>query len=216
MRLCPLIIPTHTMMPMTAPANRLAPSLRTADAMRPGLLRVRRCLLAVLSWLMVAGPLPCHAQGDPDDAGRTADTARVVAGIISYVRWPQPQPQLQLCLVGLTRYAQQLTEERLSTPGQRITPRLVTDLTAAALEGCRLVYIGKLSEADYRKLLPQVVDHPVLSFTEADVSCDTGSMFCLKSRDKQIAFDANLDAIARSGLRVHPSVLQLARRKPSP
>ena len=38
-------------------------------------------------------------------------------------------------------------------------------------------------------------------------------MFCLDVRDAGVGFETNLDAVARSGVRVNPRVLQLARRK---
>ena len=31
--------------------------------------------------------------------------------------------------------------------------------------------------------------------------------------DEQVSFEVNLDSVARSGVRIHPSVLQLSRRK---
>ena len=49
-----------------------------------------------------------------------------------------------------------------------------------------------------------------------DRSCTVGTMFCLRLTEAQIGFDVNLDAIARSGLRVHPNALQIARRKGPP
>ncbi|MCO2146029.1 YfiR family protein, partial [Pseudomonas aeruginosa] len=41
-------------------------------------------------------------------------------------------------------------------------------------------------------------------------------MFCLNVGGPRITFEANLDSIARSGVRVHPSVLKLARRQATP
>jgi len=53
----------------------------------------------------------------------------------------------------------------------------------------------------------------VLSISEADDPCTVGSLFCLRVSDQQVAFDVNLDSVARSGVRIHPSVLQLSRRR---
>jgi hypothetical protein len=41
-------------------------------------------------------------------------------------------------------------------------------------------------------------------------------MFCLNVDDEPITFDINLDAVARSGVRVQPNVLKLARRPLTP
>jgi hypothetical protein len=37
-------------------------------------------------------------------------------------------------------------------------------------------------------------------------------MFCLGISDEHVGFKVNLDAVARSGIRVHPNVLQLGKR----
>jgi YfiR/HmsC-like len=41
--------------------------------------------------------------------------------------------------------------------------------------------------------------------------CTDGGMFCMEAGPQSVRFNANLDAIARSGLRVHPLVLRIAR-----
>ena len=54
---------------------------------------------------------------------------------------------------------------------------------------------------------------PLLSISERQELCQTDCMFCLDVRDAGVGFETNLDAVARSGVRVNPRVLQLARRK---
>lgn len=58
--------------------------------------------------------------------------------------------------------------------------------------------------------------HPVLTIAEHDPSCTAGGMFCLNVDGDRVSFDINLDAVARSGVRVHPNVLNLARRPVTP
>lgn len=78
---------------------------------------------------------------------------------------------------------------------------------------CDAIYIGKLSQDERARLFTAVSGHPVLSMSEADDPCTVGSLFCLRVSDRQVAFDVNLDSVARSGVRIHPSVLQLSRRR---
>ena len=61
-----------------------------------------------------------------------------------------------------------------------------------------------------------VAGHPVLTISENDPSCTAGGMFCLNVDGERVSFDINLDAVARSGVRVHPNVLNLARRPGAP
>jgi hypothetical protein len=55
----------------------------------------------------------------------------------------------------------------------------------------------------------------VVSISEGGDQCTVGSLFCLRVGDEQVSFEVNLDSVARSGVRIHPSVLQLSRRKPA-
>jgi hypothetical protein len=45
--------------------------------------------------------------------------------------------------------------------------------------------------------------------------CSDGGMFCLDAGTTAARFTVNLDAVARSGLRVNPSVLLIARNAPA-
>jgi hypothetical protein len=153
---------------------------------------------------------------DAADAKRPQEIAQFVAGVSSYVRWPVVYPELQMCVMGDTKYAAALLDGSTGVSVQHIRARRLAAKSDVVSHECNMVYIGSLSNADRDKLFAQLNDQPILSISEPDISC-VGSMFCLKFRDGQIAFDVNLDAIARSGLRVHPSVLQLAKRRaPSP
>jgi hypothetical protein len=51
----------------------------------------------------------------------------------------------------------------------------------------------------------------VLLLGEGADFCSDGGMFCLEPGAGASRFGANLDAIARSGLRVNPLVLRIAR-----
>lgn len=155
-----------------------------------------------------------HARADGGaDQKRAAEVAQVVLGIISYVRWPAPAPaavDLQICLAGDTRYADALAEAPGAGPRIR-TLRLAAG-AAAAPEACPVLYIGTLADADRDRLYAQIIGRPILAISEPIVPCSVANMFCLKLRDAHVTFDVNLDAIARSGLRVHPNALRIARR----
>ena len=75
--------------------------------------------------------------------------------------------------------------------------------------------MGKLTDDERRQLFASLTGRPVLSISESDDLCTVGSLFCLRVTDDQVSFEVNLDSVARSGVRIHPSVLQLSRRKPA-
>ena len=169
-------------------------------------------LLTVL--VLLAGPV--HAD-DPATAAQAQQRAeavtQVVLGILSYARWPVEPVPLRLCLIGPTEYTDDLIKGNLQNSGQPLQVRrlLADDLEVA--QACDAVYIGKLDQGERDLLFQAISGHPVLSISEADDPCTVGSLFCLRVSDQQVAFDVNLDSVARSGVRIHPSVLQLSRRR---
>ncbi|MFJ3372996.1 YfiR family protein [Pseudomonas sp. NPDC086251] len=146
---------------------------------------------------------------------RARSVTQVVLGILSYARWPVEPAQLRLCIVGPTEYTDDLVKDTTQATGRPVTvSRLLADNPAIAGE-CDAVYIGKLSSDERSRLFASLTGRPVLSISEADVQCTVGSLFCLRVSDDQVSFEVNLDSVARSGVRIHPSVLQLSRRKPA-
>lgn len=146
---------------------------------------------------------------------RDAAVRQVVLGIISFTRWPTPPARLHLCVTGRPDYAQGFVDtlQAGSTPLE-VQHVEFDDSTLGAT--CQVVYLGELSNTERQQVSAAVAGHPVLTIAEHDPSCTAGSMFCLTIDGERVTFDINLDAVARSGVRVHPNVLNLARRPVTP
>ena len=172
-------------------------------------------LLTSLLACSVLAPCAAWAQtGAVADARRPAEVAQVLFGIISYVRWPVVRQEVRVCMLGAPRYGAAIVDTPASSLGQRI--RVKIPAAPTAVSECDVVYLGSLPEGEREHLLAQIIGKPILSVAEPGTSCTVGTMFCLRLSEAQIGFDVNLDAIARSGLRVHPNALQIARRKAPP
>lgn len=167
-------------------------------------------LLAVMlapAWAQTAFPAPAAS-------GQTvAQLASVVSGIVSYTRWPTAPHAIRLCVLGHPGLLAQLATGGASVPGQRHVVAQAVHVNEDVLLICDAVYVSAMPPENARRLLYQVVGHPVLTVGEGTEFCSDGGMFCLAGGQR---FSANLDAIARSGLRVNPQVLRLARAVPSP
>ncbi|MFJ4158232.1 YfiR family protein [Pseudomonas sp. NPDC089752] len=173
---------------------------------------VHSLLLAVL--LLLAGPAWAEDSATSLQAlQRARAVTQVVLGILSYARWPAEPVPLRLCLVGPTEYADDLIKGNLQNSGQPLQVRRLLADDREVAQACDAVYIGKLDPGQRDRLFQAVSGHPVLSISEADDPCTVGSLFCLRVSDQQVAFEVNLDSVARSGVRIHPSVLQLSRRR---
>jgi len=138
---------------------------------------------------------------------------QVVLGILSYVRWPHEPATLNLCVVGPTEYADNLLRGMVQASGRRVTAqRRALDDTRLGAE-CNVIYLGALNEPERQQVSRTLAGHAVLSIAERDPQCSVGSVFCLEIRSARVSFSVNLDSAARSGVRVHPSVLKLAKRQ---
>jgi hypothetical protein len=168
-------------------------------------------LLCLLTGVASAQPETAVSMADQ----RAKAVTQVVLGILSYARWPVEPAQLRLCVVGPTEYTDDLVKGSTQATGRPVTvTRLLADNPAIASE-CDAVYIGKLTADERNRLFTSLIGRPVLSISEGSNQCTVGSLFCLRVSDDQVSFEVNLDSVARSGVRIHPSVLQLSRRKPA-
>lgn len=170
--------------------------------------------------LMAALPLLCgtlaYAETTPTSTlaeQRATAVTQVVLGILSYARWPVEPAQLRLCLIGPTEYADDLVKGATQATGRPLQVRRLLAEDPRIANECDAIYLGQLNQNERSQLFSAISGHPILSISEADDPCTVGSVFCLRVSDRQVAFEVNLDSVARSGVRIHPSVLQLSRRR---
>jgi hypothetical protein len=138
----------------------------------------------------------------------------VVAGIVSYTRWPADAAPIRLCALGQGK----AVDELLGTDYAGFTPAMTVRRAgnvADAGNECDAVYVGTLPLKSLRDVLRQVTGRPVLMVGEGSEFCTDGGMFCVDPNAANVRLTVNLDAVARSGLRVHPAVLRIARNAPA-
>lgn len=170
-------------------------------------------LLGACTLACAQTPVEPAAGGRVDAQTRTATVAQTVLGILRYVRWPQESPLVQLCIVGPTEYADELTKAQPFTlpGGRQVAVR--REAASEVSSDCRVIYIGALDDEAWRKMFLRLPGRNVVTIGERREQCQAGGMFCLDVREKELSFEVNLDSVDRSGVRVHPNVLLLARRK---
>ncbi|UIF85127.1 YfiR family protein [Cupriavidus sp. UYPR2.512] len=195
-----------------APASALP---RADSARLPPLLR--RALPALLAVTLAVLPamLPPAVTAQPAPQ-RTDLVARVVFSLLGYARWPVERDPVRLCVDSTGRYSARLMEGGTLANGRSVRARQVDVLADMLHPDCDALYVGAMNEARRKRLSGELTGRPVLVIAEEDFECEAGSMFCLSIRDQQVSFRVNLDTLARSGVHVHPGVLQLGRRKGAP
>lgn len=206
---------------------------RTPDK-RP-VARLRGALVLLCAWALVATPAT-HALAQSATAtitatpptaptapttptappSRDANVRQVVLGIVSYTRWPVTPPKVRLCVVGTPDYARDLLAAPLPASVAPIEAQRLAAGDPALGTRCDVVYLGAMSDPERKQLYAGLAGHPVLTISERNDSCTLGAMFCLNVDAERVTFDINLDTVARSGVRVHPNVLKLARKPGTP
>lgn len=166
-------------------------------------------LLLVLIWFKQTSAHEVAADA------RKHDVAQAVFGILSYTRWPSNPSTLRLCVIGPTEYADEVLQGALLPSDRTVTALRISEDDKEIATQCDSMYVGALSEKAWNQLISKVAGQPVLTISEQQERCSSGGMFCLSVHASHTAFEVNLDSVARSGLRIHPKVLQLARRRGS-
>ncbi len=221
---------------VSTPAGAAAIVARTASGRSGRVASLRHAFIAIVCVLSVA---PTVLAGVPPEADVPFDTVQIAAaaspanpaspaisshdssvrqvvlGIVSFTRWPTTPVRLHLCVTGRPDYAAGLTDTLQAGSTVLDVQRVRFDDPGLGI-ACDVVYLGALGNDERTRVRAALAGHPVLTIAEHDESCTAGAMFCLTVDGAHVTFDINLDAVSRSGVRVHPNVLNLARRPLTP
>ena len=144
----------------------------------------------------------------------------IIRGIINYTRWPNTPNPLQACILD-----EHLTSNKKIQIVQYLARALPTEWeaeisiissqhpTASNLAHCHLLYINSLPLEKLQQIVREIAEKPILTIAQESDACSAGIMFCLVDGPKT-RFIVNLDATARSALRINPQVLRLSYRPP--
>lgn len=163
--------------------------------------------LILLLTLLLAG-LPLYAQGITEEA---KSVRSIVSGIVSYTRWPALSGPPRLCIFASSRFADVLNDNSArSLPYLPVIIRTEQEALAARCDG---FYFGSESPAYQVELTNKYSSKALLLIAEQNTECIIGSAFCLIINNDEVRFSVNLDSLSRSGVRVNPDVLMLARNQ---
>lgn len=165
------------------------------------------CRLIVALFFMSMDTPVFAAQTGTDNAVRD-----IVSGIISYTRWPALTGPPALCVFASSSYVAAF-EESDSTPPRPYKTVFVQNEQQALSAQCDAIYFGRESAEQQQQTVNRFHQRPLLTIAEQNADCIIGSAFCLQIQDQRVTFSVNLDALSRSGVRVNPDVLMLARNK---
>lgn len=164
-----------------------------------------RVLLLLL--LLLAG-LPLYAQRI---TAEEKSVRAIVSGIVSYTHWPELSGPPRLCLFSSSRFTRVLSEDvDWVFPYQPVVIRTTQEALSARCDG---FYFGNESPSYQVELMSHYPVKALLLIAEQNIKCIIGSAFCLIINNNEVRFSVNLDSLSRSGVRVSPEVLMLARNQ---
>lgn len=144
-------------------------------------------------------------------AGQDSAVRDMVSGIVSYTRWPSPSGKPTLCIFASSAYVSTLNG---GNPDARpYAPVTVQNEQEALAARCDAIFFGRESAEQQQQIINHFQPRPLLTIAGQNTDCIIGSAFCLQIHSQRVTFSVNLDALSRSGVRVNPDVLMLARNK---
>ncbi|MEX5413322.1 DUF4154 domain-containing protein [Atlantibacter hermannii] len=152
--------------------------------------------------------IPSIAELPSSGANNDEAVQRIVSGIISYTRWPTLLAAPRICIFRSSRLAKLVTDN--ITP-LSYTPVIIENSEQALASQCDGLYFGEERPEEQVKLIEAYQPRPLLLIAEQNTQCLIGSSFCLNINVTPVKFAVNLDSLSRSGVRVNPDVLMLAR-----
>ena len=155
------------------------------------------------------------ADGSTNTRSGASDVAKnvrmMVSGIVSYTRWPALSGPPKLCIFSSSRFSTALQENAATS--LPYLPVIIHTQQEAMISGCNGFYFGNESPTFQMELTEQYPSKALLLIAEQNTECIIGSAFCLIIHNNDVRFAVNLDALSRSGVKVNPDVLMLARKK---
>lgn len=142
----------------------------------------------------------------------------LIFSVIEYTRWPAADKPALLCVTAGGARGADLLRAMPSRPAALRLDTREIEANRNPPTACDVVVFEAWDLSIQRQVLRAQADRPVMSVGFGTEFCSDGGILCLAlphAADRH--FEVNLDAVARSGLRISPRVLQLARppRKPA-
>ena len=171
------------------------------------------CNFFLISWhraalvLMLSMPCGLAIGGTLSETDKSVRS--IISGIVSYTRWPALSGKPNLCIFASSHYVEALSAE--GPDALPYAPVIIHDDQEALSAECHALYFGSESPTHQLELSQAFHARPLLLIAEQNPQCLIGSAFCLIIDSARVRFSVNLDMLSRSGVRVNPDVLMLAR-----
>lgn len=197
------------------PANRSCPLPGSAFNRTVGAVACRGAapLLAAMLLALVSAADISHAE--PSPPGEYQVKAAFLYTILKFVEWPDSvaagaPPPLCVAILGQDPFGDDLEAVRgKSAKGRTVVIKRYR--RAEDVKDCDLLFISSSERGRLARILKQLQGSPILTVADQEGFCEAGGMVNLITVSKRVAFEINVAAAQRVGLRISSQLLKLAR-----
>ncbi|HUK25159.1 MAG TPA: YfiR family protein [Terriglobales bacterium] len=158
---------------------------------------------------------PLSAAGQADAPGEYEVKAAFLYNFAKFVDWPagsfsSPDAPLRLCVLGSDPALQALKQvvEGKKVNGRQMQVEGLRNLQQG--KGCNVLFIGMAEQEETIKALREGVAPGLLTVGESEGFAQSGGVINLVLRQNHVAFEINVAAANRAGLRISSRLLSLA------
>lgn len=165
--------------------------------------------LLVILVLLLGMPLRLVAEPVPEYAMKAA----FLYNFALFAEWPTHLDVINLCVSPENNLSSAIIN---GIDGREIRDGVhlkVMSLTAGTdFSSCQILVIGEPNRMHVHDFLNRVSGTPTLTITDVDGLLEQGVMISMYKNDKRLAFEVNLNASRRAGLKLSSKLLRLAQR----
>lgn len=141
-------------------------------------------------------------------ANSTHNIYMMTLSILSYVKWTDENPTF--CVIDSPSlsgiFSQTFKQQNSNFIVESISSNEVTN------KRCDAIFLNQLTPNNEQKIINNVANRSTLSFSNNNLECEVGSVFCLyTSKVGNTRFKVNLDSLAKTKIHIDPRVLLLAQ-----
>jgi hypothetical protein len=166
-------------------------------------------ILALLGLLLPCRFAPAWAENRLPSENQV--NAAFVFNVASYVSWPQSSSGT--FLIGIFGKGS-LDKAWQDLKGKSVHGRIVDIHKSDDIEdltNCQIIFIGAPAKKEISRILLVLLEHPILTISNANGFAQSGGMVHLLMENDRIRFKINLSAARQSGLKISAQLLKLAK-----
>ncbi|MBI2355263.1 MAG: YfiR family protein [Deltaproteobacteria bacterium] len=191
------------------------PPRGAARASRRGLFALRAAAALFAALLLAFVSAASISRAEPSPPREYQVKAAFLYTLLKFVEWPAgvvagAPPPLCIAILGQDPFGDDLEAVRgKSAKGRTVVIkryRRVEDV-----KECDLLFISSSERGHLGRILRQLQGSPILTVADQEGFCEAGGMINLITVSKRVAFEINVAAAQRAGLRISSQLLKLAR-----